>query len=149
MTSAKLSLPRGPNTPSAARRVVRNFCTDGGTTFEHIDDAARIAGELAFISARQSRAPAISLVLERTQQRFVVRVVDHATHISGMRVGKSASAERSWAVVRDHASAWGVSVTESGRELWAALEPRGQATVLATRDRSAQSVEASSADRPV
>jgi hypothetical protein len=127
MTSAKLSLPRGPQTPSTARRVVRNFCTHDDAAFDHIDDAARIAGELAFISARQSRAPAISLVLERTQQRFVVRVVDQATHISSMRMRNSASAERSWAVVRDHASAWGVSVTESGRELWAALEPRGLA----------------------
>ena len=124
MTSATLSLPRGPNTPSAARRVVRSFCTDGGTAFDHVDAAARIAGELAFISARQSRGAAIALVLERTPQRFVVRVVDHATQISSMRVGNSASAERSWAVVRDHAAAWGVSVSESGRELWAALEPR-------------------------
>jgi hypothetical protein len=128
MTSATLSLPRGPNAPSAARRVVRSFCTDGGAAFDGIDAAERVAGELAFISARQSRGRAISLVLERTQQRFVVRIVDHATHVSGMRVGNSASAERSWAVVRDQASAWGVSVTESGRELWAALEPRRSTT---------------------
>jgi hypothetical protein len=124
MTSARLSLPRGPNTPSTARRIVRNFCTDGGAVFERIDDAARIAGELAFISARQSHGTAISMVLERSHRSFTVRVVDHATDVSGMRVGDSASAERSWAVVRRQASAWGVAVTDAGRELWAALELR-------------------------
>jgi hypothetical protein len=120
-TCCRLHMRERANAPRAARRALRAFCRGSNLPAPVVDNAAFVVGELVLTSARQARGSSLVVTFESSDHNLVVRVADQVKNQSGLRIGSSTSAERSWSVVRRIASTWGVKSTPEGREFWASI----------------------------
>ena len=112
----------------AARRLVRDLCSESGLPAALVDDATLVAGELVRSSVRNARTP-VDVSVEVVDRTVTVRVHDQqATRATRRNAWRGAG--RSREIVARFSTSWGYHQCSGGRESWASFRsPHGQLVV--------------------
>lgn len=126
-------LSADPLAPRRARQLVRAICREHDWARVRAEDAALVVGGLVAIAVRRSRSP-LTLRLTATDTALAAHVNSPVADATGDVDGYDRAV---WDTARRLSTAWGYSVTDAGRDLWADFRVRdGNPAQQSTRSES-------------